>query len=265
MLCLVYLFASMFVFPVLRFPSLTLCVFSSSFSLRAWWSSFSPFSRLGFLRVSVMQAHSHLHPRSHPVPPPHSSLRPLRGFVLLPQCQGPGDEVTLHRRAAGLTEPPPSRAQRTNRPAASPPPSTYICPSSQATTPLRPCKPHTQTYYLQEVHICTCMHACKLVQITHTQVHTVTHTHNCTDCWKLLSSLIPSAVLQPVPCCLFSFLHPSLHPNSSKSSESCRSGNVSRPFRKLCSLPKCTPESLQDSFPACCDSSRPFQLLITSM
>lgn len=88
-----------------------------------------------FLSLSVMQAYSHLHPYSHPVPPPHLcvvfSLCPLRGFVLLPQCQGPGDEVTLHRRAAGLTEPrpspPPSSAQ--NRPAVSPPPAHQISPA----------------------------------------------------------------------------------------------------------------------------------------
>lgn len=58
------------------------------------------------------------------------SLCPLHGFVLLPQCQGPGDEVTLHGRAAGLTEPrpspPPSSAQRTKRPTASPPPAHHV-------------------------------------------------------------------------------------------------------------------------------------------
>lgn len=130
----------MFVFPVSLLRSLTLRVFSSMFFLRAWWSPFSPFQNsllsLTFSLPVFLQAHSHLHPHSHPVPPPQScvvfSLRPLHGFVLLPQCQGPGDEVTLHRRAAGLTEPrpspPPSSAQTTNRPAVSPPPVHYIFP-----------------------------------------------------------------------------------------------------------------------------------------
>lgn len=121
MCCLVYLFACAFAFPVFLIPSLTVCVFSFPFFLRARWSSFPPFQNpqlsLTFslpvlLPLSVMQTHSHLHPRSHPVPPPQScvvfSLCPLHGFVLLPQCQGPGDEVTLHRRATGLTEPRPS-------------------------------------------------------------------------------------------------------------------------------------------------------------
>lgn len=107
------------------------------------------FSLPVFLPLSVMQTHSHLHPHSHPVPPPHScvvfSPCPLHGFVLLPQCQGPGDEVTLHGRAAGLTDsrpsPPPSSTQKANRPAPSPPPAHYIVSSVQTTSPLRPCKP----------------------------------------------------------------------------------------------------------------------------
>lgn len=65
-----------------------------------------------FLSLSLMKTYSHLHPPSQAVPPPHSRLVfylcPLHGFVLLPQCQRPGKEVTHHRRAAGLTEPQPS-------------------------------------------------------------------------------------------------------------------------------------------------------------
>lgn len=63
------------------------------------------------LSLPVMQAHSHLHPYSHPGPPPHSCVV----FCLSPAwlCAvatmlGPGDEVTLHRRSAGLSEPRPS-------------------------------------------------------------------------------------------------------------------------------------------------------------
>jgi len=117
------------------------------------FSEFTTFS-LSFslpvsLPLSVMQAHSHLHPHSHPVPPPHSSvvfsLCPLHGFVLLPQCQGPGDEVTLHRRAAGLTEPRPSpplpSAQWTTKPTSSPPPAHHVFAAAQTTSPLHPSKP----------------------------------------------------------------------------------------------------------------------------
>lgn len=229
--CPVYLFACVFVFPVLLIPSLTLCVFSSLFFLRARWSSFYPFqnslfflsfSLPVFLPLSVMQAHSHLHPHSHPVPPPQSSvvffLCPLHGFVLLPQCQGPADEVTLHRRAAGLTEPRPSPtpscAERTYRPAASPPPAHYIFSSAQATSPLRLCKPQGTHKNIicrkagcilasedKHTHKSTSTSAQKFFfPFIHT---TYTHIQNCTDSWKLLSSLIPSAVFQPVPCCLF--------------------------------------------------------------
>lgn len=45
---------------------------------------------------------------STPSPTFMCSLLCLHGFVLLPQYQGPGDEVTHHRRPAGLTEPQPS-------------------------------------------------------------------------------------------------------------------------------------------------------------
>lgn len=89
-----------------------------------------------------MQAHSRLHPHSNPVPPPHScvvfSLCPLRGFVLLSQCQRPGDEVTLHRRAAGLTEPRPSPPPSSvlGRTVVSPPPAHHIYASAQTTSPM---------------------------------------------------------------------------------------------------------------------------------
>lgn len=84
--CLVCLFACVFVFPVWPIPSLTLCVFSLLSFLRARWSSFLfflssfqspllflslfPFLSFSPLSLSVMQAHSHLHPRSHPSPSP---------------------------------------------------------------------------------------------------------------------------------------------------------------------------------------------------
>lgn len=139
-----------------------------------------------------MQAHSHLHPHSHPVPPPHScavfSLYPLHGFVLLPQCQGPGDEVTLHRRAAGLTEPrpspPASSAQRTNRPAVSPPPAHYLflSPDSFTSTPMQTTG-HAHKHLICRKFLLARLHSCKLVQInTHIHahermhIHTVTHT-----------------------------------------------------------------------------------------
>lgn len=118
--------------------SLTLCVFSSLSS----WEPGGPlplfrihyfllfFSLPAFLPLSVMQRliHSYIHTHIHSHPHIHVvlslSLHPLHGFVLQPQWQGPGDEVTLHRRAAGLTEPrpspPSSSAQRTNSSLTSP-------------------------------------------------------------------------------------------------------------------------------------------------
>lgn len=101
--------------------------------LKVWWSSFSSLllfstfclSLISVPCLSLFPAHSCLRPLS-PIPSPHTDvyapcLCPLDGFVLLPQCQGPGGEVTHHRRAAGLTEPPPSpppsSAQTANMPA----------------------------------------------------------------------------------------------------------------------------------------------------
>lgn len=144
----------MFVFPVLLIPSLTLCVFSSLFFPESLVVLFFPFSELttfslffsSCLSPSLSHAGSFTSTStltSSPSPTV-SSLCPLHGFVLLPQCQGPGDEVTLHRRAAGLTEPrpspPSSSAQRTNRPAVSPPPAHYIFSTAQTTSPLHPYK-----------------------------------------------------------------------------------------------------------------------------
>lgn len=118
--CLGYIFSSV---CLSRFQSpcwLTVCS-CPCFFLWAWWSSFPlfwiyyvlfPFSSCLSPSLSHAEAHSHLHPCTHPIPPPHSSwvvsLCPLHGFVLWPQYQGPGDEVTLHGRAAGLTKSPPS-------------------------------------------------------------------------------------------------------------------------------------------------------------
>lgn len=107
--------------PCFQFPRwLTVCS-CLYFFLWTWWSSFPlsqiycvlfPFSSCLSPSLSHAEAHSHLHPRTYPVPPPHScrvySQCPLRGFVLQPQYQGPGDEVTLHGRATGLTKSPPS-------------------------------------------------------------------------------------------------------------------------------------------------------------
>lgn len=78
-----------------------------------WWSSssFNTPSLCLFFLLSISHPFLCLHPFLPP-PPPDPRLCPLRGFVLLPQCQGPGDEVTLHRRAAGLTEPRPSPHRR---------------------------------------------------------------------------------------------------------------------------------------------------------
>lgn len=143
--------------------------------------------------------------------------------MLLPQCQGPGDEVTLHRRAAGLTEPrpspPPSRGLTAQWPHL--PQHTTSLPIAQTASPLCLYKPQGNQENISFEGLLTLarLHARKLAQINtfthahacaHVQPHT--HMHNCTDSWKLLSSLIPSAVFQPVPCCLFRPCHPSLHP-----------------------------------------------------
>lgn len=108
----------MFSFPLFPVPLLTHCGSLFPVSLVVLFPPFLnllcplSFLFLSFLPLSYAEAHSHLHPRTHPIPPPHSSrlvfLCPLHGFVLWPQCQGPGDEVTLHGRAAGLTKSPPS-------------------------------------------------------------------------------------------------------------------------------------------------------------
>lgn len=108
-------------FACVQFPRWLVGCSCPYFFLWTWWSSLPlfwiyyvlfPFSSCLSPSLSHAEAHSHLHPRTHPVPPPHScwvfSLCPLHGFVLRPQYQGPGDEVTLHGRATGLTKSPPS-------------------------------------------------------------------------------------------------------------------------------------------------------------
>lgn len=81
-------------------------------------------------------------------------LYPLHGFVLRPQWQGPGDEVTLHRRAAGLTEPQPSppssSAQRTNSSLTSP--STVLLFLCFTYMPMQTTG-HAHKHHFSEVHI----------------------------------------------------------------------------------------------------------------
>lgn len=137
-------FACAYVYASCLWDSLidSLCVLVHRFILRARWSFFyssclSPCLGLAGPLTSTSVLTSSPSPTFIP-------LRPLHGFVLLPQSQGPGDEVTLHRRAAGLTEPrpspPPSSAPRTNRPAASPPPAQTSVPQLTKAAPSRPCK-----------------------------------------------------------------------------------------------------------------------------
>lgn len=74
--------------------------------------------------VSSSLAHIHIYIQSHTRSLPHVaiSLCPVYGFVLRPQCQGPGDEVILHRRAVGLSESRPSPPPTYSAPTGSPPP-----------------------------------------------------------------------------------------------------------------------------------------------
>lgn len=113
----------------------------------------------------------HLHPHSHPVPPPHScvvfSLYPLHGFVPLPQCQGPGVEVTHHRRAAGLTEPPPS-----------PPPSSALLASSLTS----PSTLHLSSTQLRHHHL-------------YAHANHRAHTHKHIICRKSISARLRSCML----------------------------------------------------------------------
>lgn len=141
MCCLVYLFACAFAFPVFLIPSLTVCVFSFPFFLRARWSSFPPFQNpqlsLTFslpvlLPLSVMQTHSHLHPRSHPVHPPQScvvfSLCPpawLCAAATMPGARRWGHSPQESYRP-DWTSTIPTTIQWTNSPVASPPPAHYI-------------------------------------------------------------------------------------------------------------------------------------------
>lgn len=103
LLLFVLTIGSMITSPIpLPAPCLSSCVFSEL-------GGYSNYLFLSF-HPSV-PTHSRLCSPSQ-VPPPHScaavSLCLLHGFVLLPQCQGPGEEVTHHRRPAELAEPRPS-------------------------------------------------------------------------------------------------------------------------------------------------------------
>lgn len=149
-------------------------------------TTFSFFSLPAFLPLSVMQRliHSYIHTHIHSHPHIHVvlSLYPLHGFVLQPQWQGPGDEVILHRRAAGLTEPrpspPSSSAQRTNSSLTSPSTVLLLLCSDKFTYMPMQTTGHAHKHHFSEVHISQA--ACLQVSAdsdNHTSTSMNPHTH----------------------------------------------------------------------------------------
>lgn len=141
------------------------------------------------------------------------------------------------------------------------PPLTYIlAQTTERTYKLGICWEYLFTSARQRAHRCT-------HKYTHSNAHT--HTRKPTHSWKLLSSRIPTAVFQLVPCYLFrplsscSSLYPSLR--LLKSSESWRSFSVWSPFIILCSLQN-VPQGLHRTvFQLSMIHTCHFQLLIPSV